>query len=97
MSSGYGADTAERGFGVWSRRLGVLGAVAAGVSRLEVTDADGAVVPADIVGHTFAVDVDLGPEPRTMDEVFTPWEPPELTVRVYGEDGALRYEGPFLT
>ncbi|WP_410658834.1 hypothetical protein [Amycolatopsis sp. lyj-112] len=97
MHSGYGVDTAERGFGVWSKRPGVLGAVAAGVSRLEVTGADGAVVPADIVGHTFAVDVDLGPEPRTVDEVFAPWEPPELTVRVYAEGDVVRYEGPFLT
>lgn len=96
MSRGYGADTAERGFGVWSSRPGVLGAVDTGVRRLEVADADGVVVPADIVAHTFAVDVDLGPTPQTVDEVFAPWDPPELTVRVYGEDDALRYEGPLL-
>ena len=96
MSGGYGSDTGERGFAVWSSRPGVLGAVDAGVSRLEVADADGAVVPADIVAHTFAVDVDLGPAPQTVDEVFAPWEPPELTVRVYGEGDVLRYEGPLL-
>lgn len=97
MSRGYESDTAERGFAVWSSRPGVLGAIDAGVSRLAVADADGAVVEADIVAHTFAVDVDLGPVPRTIDEVFAPWEPPELTVRVYGEGDSLRYEGPLLT
>ncbi|KZB85926.1 hypothetical protein AVL48_27315 [Amycolatopsis regifaucium] len=96
MSGGYGNDTTERGFAVWSSRPGVLGAVDSGVSRLEVTDADGVVVPAEIVAHTFAVEVDLGPEPRTIDEVFAQWEPPELTVRVYGEGDVLRYEGPLL-
>ncbi|RSN60804.1 hypothetical protein DMH01_16160 [Amycolatopsis sp. WAC 04182] len=97
MSTGYGSDTGERGFAVWSRRPGVLGAIDTGVTRLEVTDADGDVVRAAIVAHTFAVDVDLGPVPRTVDEVFAPWESPELTVRVYGEGDALRYEGPLLT
>ncbi|WP_409492094.1 hypothetical protein [Amycolatopsis sp. cmx-11-12] len=97
MSHGYGADTAERGFAVWSSRPGVLGAVDTGVRRLEVADADGVVIPADIVAHTFAVDVDLGSTPQTVDEVFAPWDPPELTVRVYGEDDALRYEGPLLS
>ncbi|MEV7548364.1 hypothetical protein AB0N89_01910 [Amycolatopsis sp. NPDC089917] len=97
MSTGYGRDTTERGFAVWSERPGALGAIAPGVTRLEVTDAEGAVIRADIVAHTFAVDVDLGPEPRTVDEVFAPWEPPEVTVRVYGEGDTLRYEGPLLT
>jgi len=96
MSTGYGNDTTERGFAVWSSRPGALGAIDPGVTRLEVADAEGAVVQADIVAHTFAVDVDLGPAPRTIDEVFAPWEPPELTVRVYGEGDALRYEGPLL-
>ncbi len=94
MSGGYQADTAERGFGMWSSRPGVLGAIEPGVSRLEVADADGVVIAADIVAHTFAVDVDLGPEPQTVDEVFAPWDPPELTVRVYGEGDTLRFEGP---
>ncbi|MFC3454377.1 hypothetical protein [Amycolatopsis speibonae] len=97
MSTGYGNDVTERGFAVWSSRPGALGAIDSGVSRLEVTDADGIVVRADIVAHTFAVDVDLGPAPRTVDEVFAPWEPPELTVRVYGEGNTLRYEGLLLT
>ncbi|OLZ61657.1 hypothetical protein BS330_01200 [Amycolatopsis keratiniphila subsp. nogabecina] len=97
MSTGYGSDTTERGFAVWSARPGALGAIDPGVTRLEVADADGVVVQAEIVAHTFAVDVDLGPVPRTIDEVFAPWEPPELTVRVYGENDALRYEGPLLT
>ncbi|EME55907.1 hypothetical protein [Amycolatopsis decaplanina] len=97
MSGGYGNDTSERGFAVWSRRPGVLGAIDTGVCRLEVADAEGVVVQAAIVAHTFAVDVDLGPVPQTIDEVFAPWEPPELTVRVYGEGDALRYEGPLLT
>ncbi|MBB5849964.1 hypothetical protein ACFQ05_22445 [Amycolatopsis umgeniensis] len=96
MSTGYGNDTTERGFAVWSSRPGVLGAIDAGVTRLEVADADGVVYPADIVAHTFAVDVDLGPAPRTVDEVFAPWDPPELTVRVYGEGDTVRYEGPLL-
>ncbi|UMP04745.1 hypothetical protein [Amycolatopsis sp. EV170708-02-1] len=97
MSTGYGSDTAERGFAVWSARPGALGAIDPGVTRLEVADADGVVVQAAIVARTFAVDVDLGPVPQTVDEVFAPWEPPELTVRVYGEGDALRYEGPLLT
>ncbi len=97
MSTGYGNDTTERGFAVWSSRPGVLGAIDVGVTRLEVADTDGMVVPADIVAHTFAVDVDLGPAPQTVDEVFAPWEPPELTVRVYGEGDRLRYEGPLLS
>ncbi|WP_245193213.1 hypothetical protein [Amycolatopsis alba] len=97
MSTGYGRDTTESGFAVWSSRPGVLGAIDTGVSRVEVADADGVVVQADIVDHTFAVDVDLGPEPRTVDEVFAPWDPPELTVRVYAEGDTLRYEGPLLT
>ncbi|MFJ8915470.1 hypothetical protein [Amycolatopsis sp. NPDC102389] len=97
MSTGYGSDTGERGFAVWSSRPGALGAIDEGVTRMEVADADGVAVEAAIVAHTFAVDVDLGPAPQTVDEVFAPWEPPVLTVRVYGEGDALRYEGPLLT
>ncbi|MFD5090970.1 hypothetical protein ACFWMR_10230 [Amycolatopsis thailandensis] len=85
QTRGHQMNTVERGFAIWGYRPGVFGAVDAGVPRLEITDVNGVVYPADIVAHTFVIDVDLGP-----------WEPPELTVRVYDKDCMPRYEGPLL-
>ncbi|WP_370949921.1 hypothetical protein AB5J62_20600 [Amycolatopsis sp. cg5] len=83
------------GYQVWHLRPGVGGAVDERVGRLEVTGSDGVAVPAEIVAHTFTVNIDIGPAPRTMDEIFD-WQAPELTVRVFDKAGAVLYEGPLL-
>lgn len=93
MHGGYRQDVTERGFAVWRMRPGIGGAVDPGVGRLEVTATDGTTVAAEIVAHTFAVDIDTGPSPRTMDEVFD-WQEPAFTVRVFDKQDVLRYEGP---
>ncbi|SDW67531.1 hypothetical protein SAMN05421504_1011221 [Amycolatopsis xylanica] len=96
MNGGHGSPPDRYGYRVWTLRPGVAGSVGPRVGRLEVAGTDGEAVAADIVAHTFAVNIDIGPRPRTMDEIFE-WRAPELTVRVFDKGDAVLYEGPLLT
>ncbi|MFC0435546.1 hypothetical protein [Kutzneria buriramensis] len=109
MQNGHRRPDDDRPFTVWSVTPAICGTVEPGVRRLEVISGTGAVVPADIVAHTFAVDLQLAPPPvlpdtasidDRLDEVWglngqAHELARRLTARVHGDDGLL-YEGSLL-
>ncbi|MGW4842100.1 hypothetical protein [Nocardia brasiliensis] len=70
-AGGHREDFSLRPFAIrWVMPAGLCGAVAPGVTRVEVRDRDGTAVPVDLVAHTFAATTDLElPYLRTMNRL----------------------------
>ena len=111
MTNGWRRPGETRPFTVCRVDHGIYGTFVPGVGRLDVLREDGEVVPAQIVAHTFAVDLHVIPpaeelpESAGVDERITHgWAhlaaareaARPLRVRVFDTGGAVLHEGPLL-